>query len=183
LISSSYQIIDENGKRMSEVIVFTEEEQIRRVIYDYNPFCHGAAVFRKQSVDLVGGYREFFKYAQDYDLWMRISEKYGLRNIGEILYLWRKDTDSVDDKRHVEQFQYAMVAIQQARKRGKGLVDEIDGGVKPSLPAIEKIGGGLKNQLLHSYFSNMIVSFRRLRIGRAMLECKNYLRAKYFSGD
>ena len=34
-------------------------------------------MFKKSLFFKVGGYRNFFKYAQDYDLWCRMS-KYGL---------------------------------------------------------------------------------------------------------
>lgn len=37
-------------------------------------FTHGEAMYRRSTFDQVGGYREFFEYAQDRDLWLRMSE-------------------------------------------------------------------------------------------------------------
>ena len=39
-----------------------------------NTFAHSSVMFRKDAYSRVGGYRSFFQFAQDYDLWWRISE-------------------------------------------------------------------------------------------------------------
>jgi hypothetical protein len=44
-------------------------------------------MFRKELFQKVGGYREMFRYTQDYDLWLRFSEtKYELLNVDKPLY-------------------------------------------------------------------------------------------------
>ena len=38
-----------------------------------NPFTHGEVMFRRDIYKKVGGYRPFFKFAQDRDLWLRMA--------------------------------------------------------------------------------------------------------------
>nr|WP_136250263.1 glycosyltransferase [Ningiella ruwaisensis] len=51
-----------------------------------NPFSQGEVMFRKVLFDKVGGYREYFKYAQDRDLWLRMIDHTKMRIIQEKLY-------------------------------------------------------------------------------------------------
>jgi glycosyltransferase involved in cell wall biosynthesis len=45
---------------------------IEDVLEGSNPFGHGEVMYRKSLYDQVGGYRHFFKFAQDRDLWLRM---------------------------------------------------------------------------------------------------------------
>lgn len=47
---------------------------------------HGATLFRRADYVAVGGYRTQFYFAQDLDLWMRLTERGYLSFIPEILY-------------------------------------------------------------------------------------------------
>lgn len=178
LVSSFFKIIDEKGRTLRTVKVPTEEEDILKSILNYNPFCHGSAMFRKEPIERFGGYREFFKYAQDYDLWLRISERYEVRNMGEVLYEWRKSKESISDRKRIEQCQYAMIAINQAIRRRQGGRDDIDKGLSPAQPGMKDLTEGLKEQLLNYHIINMIDSIKVLRVGEALIEFKNYLKAR-----
>jgi hypothetical protein len=46
-------------------------------------------MLRKSHLLQVGGYRSFFQYAEDFDLWLRLSEKYDLANIESPLASYR----------------------------------------------------------------------------------------------
>jgi hypothetical protein len=43
------------------------------MVLERNVFGHGEVMYRRALFDRVGGYREFFRYAQDRDLWVRMS--------------------------------------------------------------------------------------------------------------
>ena len=178
LVSSFFKIMDDHGRTLRTVTPPKEEEAIRQSILNSNPFCHGAAMFRRDAIERLGGYREFFKYAQDYDLWLRISERYKVRNVGEVLYRWRKSKDCISDQKRMEQSQYAMVAITQAMKRKKSEKDDIDRGLTPLWPEIKDLPEGLKEQLLNYHVINVIDSIKMFRLGEALIESKNYLKTK-----
>lgn len=50
------------------------------------PFGHGEVMYRKSLYEKVGGYREFFRFAQDHDLWLRMAEHCNMALIQEVLY-------------------------------------------------------------------------------------------------
>jgi len=59
----------------------TDGKELRRVLLRRNPIVHGTVMFRREAVLAVGGYDESFPVAQDYDLWLRLTEK------GEVVML------------------------------------------------------------------------------------------------
>ncbi|MEM1021037.1 MAG: glycosyltransferase [Pseudomonadota bacterium] len=60
-----------------------------------NPFTHGEVMFRRALYDRVGGYRPFFQYAQDRDLWVRMARYADYDIVPETLYTRRKLADGV----------------------------------------------------------------------------------------
>ncbi len=63
----------------------------------YNYICHFTTL-RRRLVDEVGGFREEFDGAQDYDLFLRIVEKTDrIHHIPRILYHWRRSAFSTSD--------------------------------------------------------------------------------------
>lgn len=67
-----------------------------------NPIGHGEVMFRRSIYDKVGGYRYFFKFSQDLDLWLRMIEHCEVHIIRECLYerrMFAKDGVSTDAKK------------------------------------------------------------------------------------
>ena len=123
LVGSSYYEIDESDKVLGRVDCLTNNDDIqRRFLLPNNCFCHPSTMFRKECIEKVGTYREFFKYAQDYDLWRRIAEEYNVANIGEPLLKWRISHNSISST--AKTFQYAfhhmgIILAEQRQKYGK----------------------------------------------------------------
>jgi glycosyltransferase involved in cell wall biosynthesis len=53
------------------------------------PVHHGSVMFRRAAYEHVGGYRPEFYYAQDGDLWLRLSEKGQIAYVPDTLYVYR----------------------------------------------------------------------------------------------
>lgn len=68
---SSYRLIDENNQIIKSVMLPSSNKQIRRKLIFSNPIAHPSVMFRKDIILSLGGYMGG-KYAQDYDLWLRI---------------------------------------------------------------------------------------------------------------
>ncbi|MGI9086588.1 MAG: glycosyltransferase family 2 protein [Chthoniobacterales bacterium] len=63
----------------------------------YNYLCHFTTL-RRRLVDEVGGFRSEFDGAQDYDLFLRITEKTKqIHHIPRVLYHWRRSASSTSD--------------------------------------------------------------------------------------
>lgn len=71
-----------------------------QTLLERNLFTHGEAMFRRDVFDHVGGYREMFTFAQDFDLWLRISRHSGYAIVPEVLYVRRLFENGVSSNPH-----------------------------------------------------------------------------------
>jgi len=88
------------------------------------PSHHGSTMFRKSVYISCGGYRPRFEFAQDLDLWLRMSEKSDVVVIEEVLYESTfRDTDisAINRKR---QLQLSKIIIECAKLRRSNKVEK-----------------------------------------------------------
>ena len=114
LVGTVFQVIDENDDVVGVTKVPLLDEQIRTRLISSNCFGHGTVMIRKSCLEKTGAYDESFKYAQDYELWLRLSEKFKVSNLNETLYIWRKRNDAASERNKYEQEEYARIAVQNA---------------------------------------------------------------------
>ncbi len=62
-----------------------EEDQLSQLIKE-NIFSHGEVMFKRIFYEQVGGYRVFFEFAQDRDLWLRLAPITRFAIVPKILY-------------------------------------------------------------------------------------------------
>ena len=87
-IYSDEDKIDEQNKRMHP---FFKPDWSPDMFLSCNYICH-FSIIRKTLVDSVGGFREGYNGSQDYDLFLRVTEKIlpsNIAHIPKILYHWR----------------------------------------------------------------------------------------------
>ena len=82
---------------------------------------HGSVMFRRDAYERAGGYRDIFYYAQDSDLWLRLSEQGRIAYLQKVLYRYRLAPDSMSASMHPAKEPYARLieAVRQARRRGE----------------------------------------------------------------
>lgn len=64
-------------------------EDARAALKSRSPLGHTCVLMRRSALEEVGGYRTEFPLAEDYDLWLRISERHTLANVPDILGRYR----------------------------------------------------------------------------------------------
>lgn len=85
LVGCQSNIIDSNGKLIKKISTPLKHNQICRNLKKQKKiFSHSSVIYKRQLVLELGGYRTIMKKSQDYDLWLRISEK---SKIGSINYV------------------------------------------------------------------------------------------------
>lgn len=89
------------------------------------PFAHGSTMFVREAFIACGGYRESFRYAQDYDLWFRVIEKYKAANLPDVLYGLRYHRGSLTLQKLPFQHAFVELAREFARERGERGTDPI----------------------------------------------------------
>lgn len=74
-----------SSKNESKVTPPVTDAEIRKSIFQKNPFAHSCVIFKTDLVKQAGKYDESVRYGQDYDLWLRLFPKTTLMNIPEFL--------------------------------------------------------------------------------------------------
>jgi glycosyltransferase involved in cell wall biosynthesis len=59
--------------------------EVNPVLLRFNPIPNGSSAFRREVALALGGYDPRFRYATEYDLWMRIAERHRLLALDEEL--------------------------------------------------------------------------------------------------
>lgn len=83
----NFERIDETGEFIDngwEEIEFTRERLLKAMIV------HHPRMFRRDAWEFVGGHDESLKNAEDYDLFLRLSEVGSITHLREILYSYRQ---------------------------------------------------------------------------------------------
>lgn len=75
-----------NNCSKTELMKIPLKGDITNKLKSTNIFTHGEVMFRKSLYEKVGGYRNYFVYSQDYDLWARMSVYCHFANVKEVLY-------------------------------------------------------------------------------------------------
>lgn len=110
LLGSSCYFIDESGHELGTSKVYNGKCSVHFM-------CHGSVLIRKSCLDKVGSYRAIIKYAEDCDLWLRLSEICDVANISEPLYRLRVHQQSLSSLNRKEQDLDASLAIEMAEER------------------------------------------------------------------
>ncbi|MDD5634070.1 MAG: glycosyltransferase [Candidatus Omnitrophica bacterium] len=110
-------IVDEKDKEISIKEAEQKSGDITQFVHDTAHLSHSTCMFRKQVFQDVGGYRAEFRRAQDYDLFLRISEKNKIYNIPEVLLAHRFSIEraTISDRR--TQLLFTEVARRLASQR------------------------------------------------------------------
>ncbi|HUJ77174.1 MAG TPA: glycosyltransferase, partial [bacterium] len=103
--------LDEQGRRCD---AYFKPDWNRELVLQQNYVCH-FAVYRRQVLQQVGGFRAGFEGSQDYDLMLRVTERIPaghIHHIPQVLYRWRKIPGST--ALAVENKDYAAQAARRA---------------------------------------------------------------------
>jgi glycosyltransferase involved in cell wall biosynthesis len=122
---------DPAGEVIGTSQVITNPVAIRRGLLKMNLLSHGSVMIRRSAFEEAGGYREYFRYAQDYDLWLRLSEQQQLSNLEEVLYHWQVTAVSISARNYGLQQAYRRLARESAVARRTARPDPIEQNPSP----------------------------------------------------
>ncbi len=96
IVFSYPQLIDAEGREIKEgpeaqwaIVPFETKEEIFPALFERDFLSAPSALIRMDCLKKVGGFDESLKYAQDYDLWMRILKFFDIRLIKKPLVKYR----------------------------------------------------------------------------------------------
>jgi glycosyltransferase involved in cell wall biosynthesis len=114
-----------------------DADAIAATLPKWNCMCHPATMLRRQTILDLGGYREQFKNAEDYDLWLRVSRSHALANIPTPLLRYRYSTSGMTLRRKWHQLYFAFLA-QAAHREPNASFDELNNAAAAAIATTDR---------------------------------------------
>lgn len=84
VVGSRMQEVDDSGRELRNRTSFKSGDVTRALMW-FNPIPNTASCYRRSIARAVGGYDGRFRYAAEYDLWLRIADRHRVWNLPETL--------------------------------------------------------------------------------------------------
>jgi len=91
------------GNRRGQLRPPAAPDDLQRLLIKANPFVHSSMMFRTELARRLGGFRPAFRAAEDYDLWLRISETAQIANLPDALVEYRVHDSNVTSLNAIRQ--------------------------------------------------------------------------------
>ena len=110
LIGSSGYKVDSKDKIVGNFnLKNLNHSELKKKLLFKNYFLHSSTMFKKKYYNKVGGYNPFFKFAQDYDLWCKLSTVGQIKNTNRNLVFLRQLNTSITSRNKKEQSIFALI--------------------------------------------------------------------------
>jgi glycosyltransferase involved in cell wall biosynthesis len=168
VLGSAVEVIDERGAVIGPYRVPLSPRALRKLLRRAPPFVHGSVVMRREAYESAGGFRADFRAAEDYDLWLRVPERFELVNLGEPLYQWRahpENSFSLHRDQHLEYMALARAFADERRMRGADSAAALHAAESPA--AFRQVYSGAPRLAL--YRAEALIREGRTAAGRSAL--------------
>ncbi|MEA5440938.1 glycosyltransferase [Cyanobium gracile] len=121
VVGSAIRVVDRHGNWLRDQAFPTAPVAVARALQQANCLAHPSVMLRREPVLAAGGYRRAFVMAEDFDLWLRLSEHHALANLSTPLLDYR-DHHAQASWCHIEQriiSELAALACARARRAGR----------------------------------------------------------------
>ena len=126
LLGTWAEKIDEAGRPAGIIAPKGDALKLKTLLASRNPFVHSSVMFDAAAARACGGYRGALEAAEDFDLWLRLSERGTIEILPEVLARYRVHPDSVSTTKAVRQLFSSRLAIGSAEMRRAGQPDLAD---------------------------------------------------------
>ena len=103
-----------------------ENSEIQTALLNHCVVWQNSVLMRKEAFTVVGGYRAVFLQAEDYDLWLRIAERFEMANLKQPLFKLRYHPYQLSVRKRTEQTLCYLAAMASAARRKAGQPDPLD---------------------------------------------------------
>jgi hypothetical protein len=126
VVGSAADWINATGKYLLTSRPPTSHEGIRTALLTSSPFVHTSVLMRRNKFTEVGGYRRALLYAEDFDLFARMSERFPCANLSQVAAQYRIHGRQLSLVTRRQQVVAKLAASAAATARQKGQVDPLD---------------------------------------------------------
>jgi glycosyltransferase involved in cell wall biosynthesis len=120
VVGSRMREVDEHGVELRPRTAFAAGD-VRGVLLRFNPIPNTSAAFRRELAVAAGGYDPRYRFATEYDLWLRLAERHAIVALDEVLATRRMSRTNVAARREREQIGEALAIRWRALRRRRTL--------------------------------------------------------------
>jgi hypothetical protein len=131
-------VVDEDGSRDGVIRFPTSPRVVERSLMHLNCLVHPTVTMRREAVVAAGGYR--LDAAEDWDLWLRLSERGPLANLADPVLEYRRHAAQLSVLSAREYARDAAAALAAARERRAGRPDPLEGMSSATPELLERLG-------------------------------------------
>ena len=139
--------IDAAGRRGATMRFPTGNRGIRSTLMRHSCLSHTAVVIRRSALEEVGGYR--LGQAEDFDLWLRLADRWQLANLSEPVALYREHPAQITLMTLEEQSKATLAVLAAARARRAGRSDPLDASRELTPELLERLQIGRSQIAAH----------------------------------
>lgn len=127
LLGTAYELMAEDGKVFSRAPACRPRQVLLEGLQETgNQICHSSAMFKRSVFEQLGGYRALAgRSAQDYDLWLRMSEKGAVDCLPEFFVGYRCHGDMISIKKLPQQRRAAEIYKHLGMQRRQGKAENL----------------------------------------------------------
>jgi glycosyltransferase involved in cell wall biosynthesis len=166
VVGGAVEWIDATGSSLGTHRYPAEDRQIKATLLEGSALWHPTVMLRREAFVLVGGYRSIVVDAEDYDLWLRIADRFQLANLEDVILKYRLHPSQVSMRKTAQQTLGLLAAQVAALSRRNGLPDPLNSVEKITSEALAAMGVTKARQ------QNRLASYRR-----------DWVRKMYMAGE
>jgi glycosyltransferase involved in cell wall biosynthesis len=112
--------VDERGRDLAPRTRFASGD-VNDMLMRFNPIPNTASAFRKEAAIAIGGYDPRYRWASEYDLWLRVAERHRVFALGDTLATRQMGSTNVAANREREQIAETIVMRVRAMRRRRSV--------------------------------------------------------------
>jgi GT2 family glycosyltransferase len=120
LLGGGVQWINAEGRALYISCYPTDDIELRKAMVTCSPFWQPTVLLRREVFVRTGGYRDAFAPAEDYDLWLRVTEHCRCANLEDVVLKYRIHPHQVSLRRRKQQTLGILAARRSAAMRQDG---------------------------------------------------------------
>ncbi len=141
LVGGSIECIDATGKPLVTHVALTSHRKIRAALLRGScGLWHPTIMMRTDAFTAIGGYRKAIIDAEDYDLFLRMAERFYVANLENVVLKYRLHGDQVSALKFKRQALSSLAARAAAWSRQHGKPDPLDNCAEITPTMLDSLG-------------------------------------------
>lgn len=126
VLGGAVEWIDATGRALISWGNPLGDSEIQSALLECCPLWQPTVLMRRDAFVAVGGYRPPFASAEDYDMWLRMAERFQIANLKQVVVKYRIHPFQLSMRKQTQQTLGVLAARVAASSRRNGIPDPLD---------------------------------------------------------